>query len=97
MTLQDLIATLNNLASSKPELLAEQVSILEPDTACGYEICQVEESFINNARYEVCSLQELEEEFEEEDRKDFKKSVILMGFDPQSKDKHWLPLRSKNA
>lgn len=48
MTLQDLIITLNNLALSNPEILNEQVSILEPDLEdelCSYEI---ESVFINN-------------------------------------------------
>ena len=48
MTLQELITILNNLAISKPELLTEQVSILEPDLEgelCSYEIDRV---FVNN-------------------------------------------------
>lgn len=48
MTLEDLIIKLNELANSNPELLNEQVSILEPDLEdelCSYEI---ESVFINN-------------------------------------------------
>lgn len=48
MTLQDLIIKLNELANSNPELLNEQVSILEPDLEgelCSYEIDRV---FVNN-------------------------------------------------
>lgn len=48
MTLQDLIAKLNELAISNPQLLTEQVSILEPDLedeSCLYEI---ESIFVNN-------------------------------------------------
>jgi hypothetical protein len=48
MILQDLIIKLNELANSNPELLNEQVSILEPDLEDGVSSYEIESVFIDN-------------------------------------------------
>ena len=48
MTLQELIKKLNELANSNPELLNEQVSILEPDLEDGVSSYEIESIFIDN-------------------------------------------------
>jgi hypothetical protein len=79
MTLEQLMNELSDLAKSNPEMLTEQVSIMEPDYENGYSVKKLDIAFISNETGGVFSHEELTEEFEEDERKEYVKSVIIKG------------------